>query len=144
MSATPPLLAIAEGRKPRPRKAPVARPKESTLQCSVAALLRDHRLPEWQWTHFPAGEKRDVITGARLKRYGLARGWPDIILLSPAGLAHFLELKRRGESLTDDQAEFQRWAIRHGVPHSVADSFDQALAFLDAIGCLRIRIGGSK
>ena len=143
-SATPPLIALIQGRKARPRRAPRIRPLESKLQCDVAALLCDHCLPDWRWTHFPAGERRSIITGSRLKRYGLARGWPDIILLSPAGRFHGLELKRQAESLTDDQAEFQLWCIRHAVPHSVAFTLDQALAFLDAIGCLRIRIGGAS
>jgi len=144
MTAVPPLIAICEGHKPRLRKAPQTAPKESKLQCDVAALLHDHCLPELRWSHFPAGERRDVITGARLKRFGLQRGWPDVQLISPAGRFHGLELKRSGETLTEDQEQFQLWAIRHGIPHSVADSFDQALAFLDAIGCLRIRIGGGK
>ena len=106
--------------------------------------MRDHALAEWRWSHFPAGERRDVRTGARLKRYGLQRGWPDIVLINPAGLFHGLELKRIGQDLTEDQEAFQLWCIRRGVPHSVAYSFDEALAFLDAIGCLRIKIVGSR
>jgi hypothetical protein len=143
MSATLPLLMLAEGRRPRPRKAPLSRPKESKLQCAVADLLRAHALPEWQWTHFPAGEWRGVITGARLKRFGLQRGWPDIQLLSPTGKFYGLELKRLGETLTEDQADFQTWCIAHAVPYCVAYSIDQALAVLDAWSCLRIKIGGA-
>ena len=139
-----PLLELAQGGKPRPRKAPTVRPLESRLQCDVAKLLADHLLPDWRASHFPSGERRDVRTGARLKRYGLKKGWPDVILVSPAGRFHGLELKRAGETLTEDQEAFQLWAVRHGIPHSVADSFDQALAFLDAIGCLRIKIGGAR
>ena len=143
MRTTPPLLLICEGRKPRPRKAPIFRPLESKLQCDVARLLHDYCLPTWRWTHFPAGEKRDVITGARLKRYGLQAGWPDIVLIGPAGIFHALELKRPGEALSEAQEVFQTWCIRHGIPHSVAFIFDQALAALDTWGALRIRIGGA-
>jgi hypothetical protein len=142
MTATPPLLMICEGRRPRARKAPVVRPKESLLQCAVADLLRRHVLPDWQWSHFPAGEWRGVVTGARLKRFGLQRGWPDFILLSPDGRFHGLELKRAGESLTDDQEAFQLWAIRHAVTYSVAFNSEQAFAVLTAWGALRI-IGGA-
>jgi hypothetical protein len=74
---------------------------------------------------------------------GLQRGFPDIQLISPAGLFHGLELKREGESLTDDQADFQTWCIAHVVPYSVAYSIDEALAVLDAWSCLRIKIGGA-
>jgi len=136
----PPLLKIMASKRARPRKAPLTAPKESVLQCAVADVLRAHCLPEWRFSHFPAGERRDVRTGARLKRYGLHRGWPDVILISPAGVFHGLELKRHGECLTDDQEQFQLWAIRHNIPHSVAYSLNEAIAFLDAIGCLRIRI----
>jgi hypothetical protein len=144
MTATPPLLMLAEGRRPRPRKAPLARPKECALQCAVADLLRRHAMPEWRWTHFPAGERRDIITGARLKRVGLQRGFPDIQLISPAGLFHGLELKRAGEFLTADQEAFQLWSIAHGVPYSVCQTIDQALEVLDAWSCLRIAIGGAR
>ncbi len=144
MTALPPLLLLAEGRKPRARKVPIVRPRESRLQCDVAKLLHDHCLPTWKYSHFPAGERRDVITGARLKRMGLQRGWPDFVLVSPSGVFHALELKRIGEVLTEDQEAFQLWAVRYGVPHSVASTFDDALVALDAWGCLRIRIGGTR
>ena len=143
MSATPSLLKLMTGSKARPRKVPQTAPKEYRLQTDVADVLKDHALPTWRWSHFPAGERRDVITGARLKRMGLQRGWPDFVLVSPHGAFHGLELKRLGEDLTDEQLDFQLWCIRHGVAHSVADSFDLALAALDAWGCLRIRIGGT-
>jgi hypothetical protein len=100
-------------------------------------------LPSWRWSHFPAGEQRGIITGSRLKRFGLQRGWPDLQLLSPLGKFHGLELKRLGEELTEDQADFQLWCIAHAVPYSVAYSIDEALAVLDAWGCLRIKIGGA-
>jgi hypothetical protein len=142
MKPAPPLLLLAQGRKPRPRRAPKIRPREIGLQIAVAKLLTDHALPSWRWSHFPSGERRDVRTGARLKRMGLRKGWPDIVLVSPQGLFHALELKRLGENLTDEQAEFQLWAIRHNIPHSVAFTFDEALRFLNHIGCLRIKLNG--
>jgi hypothetical protein len=133
MSATPSLLKLMTGSKARPRKVPQTAPKEYRLQTDVAGVLKDHALPEW----------RVARTGARLKRMGLKRGWPDFVLVSPHGAFHGLELKRLGEDLTDEQLDFQLWCIRHGVAHSVADSFDLALATLNAWGCLRIRIGGT-
>src|SRR5438067_241737 len=106
-ASLPPLLALATGKPARARKAPAYRPVENKLHVDVANLLRAHCLPEWEWTHFPAGEKRTLMTGARLKRMGLNRGWPDFILLSPNGLFHGLEIKRRGLPLTDEQEEFR-------------------------------------
>jgi hypothetical protein len=144
LTAIPPLLKIMDGKKARPRKAPLTVPKEYRLQTDVADILKAHALPEWRWSHFPAGERRDVRTGTRLKRMGLQRGWPDFQLISPRGLFHALELKRAGEDLTEEQEAFQLWSIRHGVPHSVAFTIDEALAVLGAWGVLRVRIGGAR
>jgi hypothetical protein len=144
MTAIPPLLMLCEGRRPRARKAPANRPRESQLQTEVADLLRADALDGWRWSHFPAGEWRGVITGARLKRFGLQRGWPDIQMLSPSGKFHGLELKRLGETLTEDQADFQVWCVKHAVNYSVAYSIDEALAVLDAWRCLRIAIGCAR
>jgi hypothetical protein len=144
MTAIPPLLKIMEGKRARPRKAPLTVPKEYRLQTDVADVLKDHAIPTWRWSHFPAGERHDVRTGARLKRMGLQKGWPDFQLVSPRGLFHALELKRVGEELTEEQQDFQVWCCRFGVPHSVACSLNDALAVLDAWGVLRVRIGSAR
>lgn len=51
MTELPPLIALAQGRKPRARRAPVTRPLEIHLHMTVAKLLRDHCRPDWQWCH---------------------------------------------------------------------------------------------
>ena len=81
--------------------------------------------------------------GREIETHGVRRGWPDFILLPPTGRLHCLELKRQGATLTEEQEAFQLWSIRFGVPHSVAYSFDEALAALSVLGCLRIKIGGA-
>jgi VRR-NUC domain len=121
-----PLLMIAEGRKPRPRKAPTVREKEIVLHFRVAGILRAHGLPGWRWTHIPAGELRDARTASKLKAMGLNPGWPDFLLVSPTGTAHFLEVKRVGGKLSEDQRAFKAWATAHGVAHVVADTFAAA------------------
>ena len=136
----PPLLMIAEGHHPRPRKAKAPSPKELALHLAVADVLRRFARPDWRWSHFPAGEHRDVRTAAKLKAMGVQRGWPDFVLFDPSGQLHALELKRVGEALSEDQESFQKWAISHGVPHSVSRSVDEALAVLDVWGTLRVKI----
>ncbi len=140
MIAIPPLIALAEGRKVRPRKTTVARPKEIVLHFAVAKVLRQYCRPDWQWTHIGHGEVRDIRTAAKLKHMGLKRGWPDFVLVPPFGQLHALELKRRGEKLSEDQEEFRLWCIKHGVPYSIAWTFDEALAALNSWGCLTIRL----
>jgi hypothetical protein len=63
----PPLLIIAEGRRARPRKAAADRPRELALHLSVVDVLRKLALPDWRWSHFPAGEHRDVRTAASFR-----------------------------------------------------------------------------
>ena len=52
----PPLLALAQGRRVRPRKAETPRPKEIALHMAVADVLRRFARPDWRWSHFPSGE----------------------------------------------------------------------------------------
>ncbi len=134
--STPPLLMIAEGRKPRLRKAPASRPLEITLHMSVAALLRKHARPDWLWTHIANGEMRDPATAKKLRAMGMRAGMPDFVLVPPTGRAHFLELKRKGETLSEAQEELRLWTIIHGIPHATAYTMAEALVVLDAWGCL--------
>lgn len=122
----------------RVRKPPPA--PEFALQCMVADILNRWITPGWRFTHPASGELRSKATAARLKRMGVHKGWPDFILLSPAALAHFLELKRRGEKLSDDQEDFESYCQAHGYPHAWTDSFDVALAILKRWGALRTGI----
>src|SRR5580704_16149116 len=123
----PPLLAIAKGIRARPRKANAPRPKEIEVHMAVADVLRRFARSDWRWSHFPSGEHRDVRTGAKLRAMGVQRGWPDFVCFSPAGQLHALELKRRGETLSEDQLAFETWCVAHGVPHSVARTSDEAM-----------------
>jgi hypothetical protein len=127
----------------RVRKLPPA--PEFALQCMVADILRRWLLPGWRFTHIPSGEerpsqlvkgKRVSFAAARLKRAGLMPGWPDLILLSPTALAHFLELKRRGRGLDDEQTDFARYCAAHGYPHAWTDRFDEAVETLKRWGAL--------
>ena len=147
MKPEPPLLMLAAGKRPRARRYAVPPPREAVLHIAVADLLRQTCLPRWIWSHFPAGEARDVRTGAKLKRMGLARGWPDFLLVKPArgtsrGQLFCLELKRQGEHLTDEQSAFRDWCDANAVPFAIARTIDEAIAILTEWRCLRI--GGAR
>jgi hypothetical protein len=126
-----------------------AAPLEFAFAVSVADLLRWEAAPGWQWSHYPAGENRDhkvnakgqrwSPSGARLKRMGVQRGWPDFILIGPRGKGvHFLELKRRGKGrLSDEQEEFRDWCREHGYPWCCTTSFDEVRAQLKSWGALK-------
>lgn len=139
----------------RVRKPPPA--LEFGFTASVADLLRWQGAPGRQWTHMPSGENRDHAiskagkryspTGARLKRMGVQKGWPDFILLAPFDeevspfirkAVHFLELKRgsRG-SLSDEQKAFRNWCFSNFYPWALAKTFEEAEKQLKAWGALR-------
>ena len=119
----------------RPRKPPPT--PEFSPHVMVADVLDRWMSPGWRFTHTASGELRDKITAPRLKRMGLKRGWPDFILLAPASLAHFLELKRRGETLSETQEDFADWCSPHGYPCACVDDFTAALAILKHWGAVR-------
>jgi hypothetical protein len=137
---TPPLLAMMASKKVRTRRAHILPPKELTLHMPVAKLLREYCKPDWIWTHFPAGEERNVRVATKLKQMGLNRGWPDFILVGPKPPhMRMLELKRVGKDLTPQQEDVRIWCIAHGVPYVVAWTMDQVLLAFEHWECLRVK-----
>lgn len=122
----------------RVRQMPAA--PEFHLQCMVANTLRRWCTPGWLWTHIGHGGLRSKATAGQLHRAGLRPGWPDLILLSPEGRPHFLELKRRGCRLSEAQQCFASWCHEHGVCFHHHDEFKDVIATLRAWGAVRIRI----
>jgi hypothetical protein len=104
--------------------------------------LRTQCAPQWLWCHYPAGELRDAATARKLRQMGVKSGWPDFHLVSPHGSVRCLELKRRGETLSEEQEAFSLHCIKHGIPYSVAHNHDEALAALNAWGAIRAFDGG--
>jgi hypothetical protein len=122
----------------RVRRAPPA--PEFHLHCMIADVLTRWATPGWVWTHIASGEYRTPATAARLKRLGVRPGWPDLILISPAGTPHFLELKRRGGRLSDAQRHFENWCKASGVAFACCDKFDDAIAMLKTWGAVIVSI----
>jgi hypothetical protein len=132
-------------RSKRQRGTVAPAPLEFAVHCMVADTLRRWATPGWIWTHLPMGERRDAVTGARLKRMGTQPGWPDLLLIPPLlggdkARPHFLELKRRGGRLTEHQAGFALWCKLNDCPHEVADSYEAAVKILQAWGALMHRV----
>lgn len=63
--------------------------------------------------------------------------FPDFLLFRADGRVCFLELKRQGETLDDDQAVIAEHMIRAGHEYLWTASFDEAVAWLKAHGILR-------
>jgi hypothetical protein len=131
-------LSLFKGRRQRGIAPPSA--KEFSLHCMVADVLRRWLVDGWIWTHFPAGEARSAITGARLKRMGLNRGWPDFQFFHRDGACAFLELKRKGASLNEHQEAIAACLTLAAHRYNCVDNFDDAIVTLKNWGVLRAGI----
>ncbi len=131
-------LALFKGARQRGVKPPS--PKEFELHVALADLVTRWIMPGWQFTHFPAGEHREKATAARLKRMGLKPGWPDFIFVGPARAVFFLELKRRGEHASDEQANVALHVMRCGFDYLCTDNLDEAVDALREHGIVRARM----
>ena len=140
----------------RRKRRPGRGSREFNLHVMVADVLERWATPGWQWTHLPFGEHRNAITGARLKRMGTKRGWPDFILLPPLKIVPnmlaperkiplyprpcFLELKRKGGKLTEEQSELMLWMIANCYEYEVCDNFNDAINVLRDWGAVRASV----
>jgi hypothetical protein len=143
-------LHLFGSKKQRGRSLPP--PMEFNTHVQLADILRRWCNPQWRWTHFPSGENRDhrinprngkrySPTGARLKRMGTQKGWPDFQFFGPQRATFFLELKRpkRG-AVSDEQADVLSHLISCGHRVLITTSLDDAVAELKAAGILRSNV----
>lgn len=117
----------------RARKAPA--PLESTTQAQIAAYLKVVLDPAlYRASAIPSGGG-GVVRGAMLKRMGLVRGLPDIIIFSGDGEFWGLEVKRPGaaKNTSDAQDDWIDWA---GGRIAVVTSIEEAKAHLVRWGVL--------
>jgi hypothetical protein len=128
-------LSLLKGPRQKGEKAPL--PTEFQMQCVIADALRIGAAPGWLWSHFPAGEYRTDATGRKLKRMGLKPGWPDLLLIDPAGCHYWLELKRGKSALSEEQAGFMMNMYKRDVPWAVARSVGEAINLLKSWGAIR-------
>lgn len=71
------------------------------------------------------GGRKGVIDGARGKEMAVQPGWPDLLLYVDAQ-GYAIEVKRKGGHLSPIQKEISLQLKRHGIPHAVCRSIDDA------------------
>lgn len=137
------MIGPPRARKPRARKFQLV-PFERDIQAAVAKLLEWAIAPGWRFTANSTGAwySFDKETAARIGRWlreqGVKPGWPDLLLVSPLGQFHGLELKRgKLGVLSDEQLAFQDHCLTFGWTYEVATSFSEAEAILRGWGALR-------
>src|SRR5262249_37435086 len=123
-------LDLFKSKRQRGTKPPPA--KEYHLHCLIGDVLKRWCNRDWRYTHVASGEFRTKATAGRLKRMGVTAGWADFQFFHARGAVCFLELKRRGNDLTDAQEELANFLRGAGHKYLCTDRFDDALNFLRA------------
>jgi len=114
-------------------------PKEFLLHVALAKAVRMSLISGWMWSHLPFGERRDAVTAGRLKAMGVNGGLPDFMFVGPRGFA-FIELKRPGGRLSDEQTAWMRQLAMAGAMYLCTDDVEDALSFLRDLGIVRARV----
>ena len=127
-------LSLFKGKRQRGTKPPP--PLAFASHVVIADLLRRWCNPQWEFTHLPLGEKRNVVTAARLKRMGVMPGWPDFFFCGPNRSMLWLELKRKGNSLSEAQKKIAAHLRQCGFEYLVTDNVNEAIAWLKTHGVL--------
>ena len=112
-------------------------PTEDQEQAALVDWLQLHNI---LFTHVPNGGARDKVTGAILKRLGVSKGCPDILIFDRppkapecAGVA--IELKRRkGGQIRPEQAEWLEKLKVRGWVADVCRGADDAIRLLEGLG----------
>lgn len=113
----------------------IATSTEFELQAAIVQHLRLRQRPKTFWFAVPNGEYRSKTTARRLKRQGVVRGAPDLVILCE-GTAYGLELKTEiGHASADQRSVSKQWADAGGH-YFIAYGLDSALTFLEGIGTI--------
>lgn len=105
---------------------------EASFQITVADWLGQALKRTVLWTAFPAGGG-GFRRGALLKRMGLKRGWPDIILLN-RGKLYGLELKTIVGVLSAEQRALHAELAKQGVQVAVCRRLDEVTEAISGWG----------
>lgn len=86
-------------------------------------------IPAFLLFHIPNEGTKNPIRGKLLKAIGVRAGVPDLFLAVPTGSQHglFLELKRKGGTVSEGQKKFIGYALGQGYAVQVAYSVDEAI-----------------
>jgi len=129
MTSPPPLLMLAEGRKPRLRKAensevrPRDRNAEARTQASIVEWIR-LVAPDLLVFHVPNGGLPSKAEAARIKWIGVLAGILDLVLLGLDGKTWLIEVKAADGSLSAEQGAIRDKCIAMRIPYCVAKSID--------------------
>lgn len=92
-----------------------------------------------RWCHVPNGGARNAIVGAQLKRLGVKRGVPDVIVFdrppkAPDAVGVAMELKAEGGRLTPEQRDWIYGLNALGWYACVCTGAGEAIEVLERLG----------
>ena len=91
-------------------------------------------LPEFALFAIPNGGARSAATGAMLKREGVRKGVPDLLLAVPSKAYHgmFIELKAGKNKETMEQKKFLDFAEKQGYIACVSNNWEDVRKKIEA------------
>jgi hypothetical protein len=128
-------LSLFRGKRQRGTAAPTA--SEFQLQCAVVDTCDRWINPGWLFTHLASGEKRDVVTAARLKRMGVRPGFPDLMFLGVDGRICWIELKAKRGRLSAVQGVIAEFLMAAGHGYLCSSDYREIIETLKGWGALR-------
>jgi len=103
---------------------------ESSIQCNYLKWLNFQHPEIFEVTSsFPNGGVRDPRYGARLKREGMKKGFPDLGIFSPRGQYHgmFIEFKNEKGRVSPEQKEILYKLQAKGYLCVICKSIEEAI-----------------
>jgi VRR-NUC domain len=107
-----------------------AAPSEHEIQTALLDALRYAARPDSYHFSIPNAGRRSFRIAAQMKAEGLKAGIADLCFMLPDGRAAWLEMKKRGGSLSVAQRGFGAICTRLGHPWAVAYSVEEAFEIL--------------
>jgi len=108
---------------------------ESALQTAIVEYL-GWALPNAIVLHLH-NNPRSAIEGAKLKRMGLVKGAPDLLVCLPRGQGMFLEVKTSKGRVSPAQFQFHNRCLVLNWPVAVVRSVDDVKKALVAVNVIR-------
>ncbi len=104
-------------------------------EAQITKAVMDH------WRSF--GLPRTLVAsipnmGAR-GQYGLTKGLPDLIIITPDGVG-FIELKTVKGKPTKEQMAFKTLCVANGIRHSITYGRDQPIEMLEHWGAVKEQV----
>lgn len=111
----------------------LAKPRPSEKQIHAAVLAH------WRSFGVPGSLVATIPNAKPHGQAGLTKGLPDLLVLSPmlGSKTGYIELKRDGGLIREEQADFGQMCFMRGIPWAVTYGRDEPIRLLEKWGAVR-------